>query len=275
MDGLELVTFTAQETLHMHEATGVVRDDVIRVGGLGVRAFHFTHGRGDHGELGREGAAEAAAGLSVLHLDEFKAFHLLQELTRGGFDAEFAETVAAIVEGDFGRELGSEIGDTEFLHEEIGELPDLAGEFIRSGGFGFVLEELGIKDLEHRTTGTRGDDDGLSVLQALEGGLGDATGFIPVTGVEGGLAAAGDLFGAFDTVAEFFKDADHVDPDLREQRIHETRHKQSHSHRNWVRMRWEWGWVNYGNGENLTADEGEEEPRNTLNTRMETRDVMW
>ena len=47
---------------------------VTRLGGRG--ALHLPHGGGDHGKLGREGAAEPAAGLGLLHLNQSEVLDL-------------------------------------------------------------------------------------------------------------------------------------------------------------------------------------------------------
>ena len=45
----------------------------------GGSALDLAHGGGDGGELGGEGAAEAAAGLRVAHLDEFEPLDVREE----------------------------------------------------------------------------------------------------------------------------------------------------------------------------------------------------
>jgi hypothetical protein len=55
-------------------------------------------------ELRRKGAAETAAALGFLHLDEFKIAHVFEQFARLRFDAEFAQAVAAVVKGGLARE---------------------------------------------------------------------------------------------------------------------------------------------------------------------------
>ena len=71
----------------MHQATGIIRDDVFRIRFRGGGAFHFAHRGGDHRELRRERAAETAAGFRLAHLDEFEAADFAEQRARGFFDA--------------------------------------------------------------------------------------------------------------------------------------------------------------------------------------------
>jgi len=55
---------------------------------------------------------------------------------------------------------------------------------------------------------------------------GNRTSFIPITGVEGWLTAACQLFGTFNRVPKPFEYARHADPYLREHQINEARNEQ-------------------------------------------------
>jgi hypothetical protein len=116
----------------------------------------------------------------------------------------------------------------------------LSGGFFRPTGV-----ELGIENLEHRTAGTRGDDHGFGISKVMEGLACDDPGFIPVAGVEGGLAAAGDRFGAGDPVSQPFEDANHVHANLREAAIDEAGDEERDVH-SWIperrrRFKKSWG----------------------------------
>jgi hypothetical protein len=67
----------------------------------------------------------------------------------------------------------------------------------------------------------------------MEGFVRDDPGFIPVAGVEGGLAAAGNRFGAGDPVSQPFEDANHVHADLREAGIDEAGDEERDVH-SWI-----------------------------------------
>jgi hypothetical protein len=222
VDGFEGIARAREEALEMHEATGIVGDDVIGAGLVGGGAFHLAHGGGDHGKFDGERAAEAAAGLGLGHLDEFKVADVGEQGARRFFDAEFAQAVAAIVKGDAGGKARAEIGDTELGDEEIREFPDAGGKGRGGGGVRGVREEFTVKDLEHRAAGTGRDDDGFGVLEGLQDLEGDGAGLVPIAGVEGGLAAAGEIFRIFDAMAEAFKDLDDADADARKGEVHEA-----------------------------------------------------
>ena len=113
---------------------GVVRDDHLRARFHGRGAFHLAHGRGDRRKFRGERPAESAAALRLCHLHELEIAHLFQEFARLRLDAEFAQSVAAIVKGDFFWKARADIGDAELVHEEIRELETL-GRHGLGGGF--------------------------------------------------------------------------------------------------------------------------------------------
>jgi len=85
----------------------------------------------NHGELGCERSAEAAASLSVRHLDELQTLDPGKELASRQFDSELAQTVAAIMKSNFGREARAQLGDPQFVHEEIREFVASGRQVIR------------------------------------------------------------------------------------------------------------------------------------------------
>lgn len=232
--GADGAALSGEEALEVHEATGIVGDDEVSAGVAGVGAFDLAHGGGDHGKLGGEGAAEAAAGFDIGHFDQGEVADVAEELAWGGFDAEFAEAVAAVVERDLGGESCAQVGDPEVLDEEIGELPDFVRQGLGGLGLRPVLEELGVEGFDHGAAGTGGDDHDLCVAEGVKDGGGDGTGFVPVAGVEGGLAAAGGVLGANDAMTESFQDADHGHSDFWIQRVDEAGDEEGDGHgRGW------------------------------------------
>ena len=172
MDRFEGLLLSREQTLEMHEAARIAGNEVFGCRIASGGAFHLAHGGGDHGEFRGEGAAEAAAGLRFLHLDELEAAHLFEKLAGGLFEVQLPQAVAAVVVGDLVREGRTEIGDAEFVHEEVGELPALVGESIGLRFLGLAVKEFLVKDLQHRAAGAGGDDDGVAVTQSLQHGAG-------------------------------------------------------------------------------------------------------
>ena len=74
----------------------------------------------DLGVLHAEGAAEAAAGVGFLGLDELEPADRAEQPAGLLLEAELAQGVAAVVVGDLVREGRAEIGDAEFVDEERG-----------------------------------------------------------------------------------------------------------------------------------------------------------
>jgi hypothetical protein len=58
----------------------------------------------------------------------------------------------------------------------------------------------------------------------------DGPGFIPITGIKGWLAAADQVFGTDDAVAEPFENLDHADAGTGKERIDEAGDKQRDNH---------------------------------------------
>ena len=69
--------------------------------------------------------------------------------------------MAAIVEGDFCGKARADVGDAEFRHEEIRELPGAVADGDCVGREGCIGEEVAVEDLKHCAAGTGADDDGV------------------------------------------------------------------------------------------------------------------
>jgi len=231
MNRFKFATLTRQQTLDVHQAARIVRDDKIRAGFGRGGAFDFAHRGGNHRELRGKSAAKTTAGF-FLHLDKFQSADFTEQRARCGFDAEFAQAVAAVVKRNFVRKLRAEVGHAEFADEKIRKFPrarrNLFCQF-RLWSFG---KEFGIKLFDHCAAGAGTDDDSFGIFQFLQCWCGDGAGFVPVTGVEWGLAAAGDFVWANNFMAESFQNFHHADARARKQRVNETGNEKCDSHAN-------------------------------------------
>ena len=108
-------------TGQVHEAAGVARHHRRRAGGGGVAELGVGHGGGDVAVLEGEGAAEAAAGLGIVHLDERGAGRP-QEVGPWPVQPEHAQPVAGVVDGDgTPRRGGRQVGPSADVDEEAGQ----------------------------------------------------------------------------------------------------------------------------------------------------------
>lgn len=214
MEAADGLVLTAEHALDLHEAAGIVGNHNVGSGLEEGLAFDVAHGFGDVGEFDREGSSEAAAAFGFAHFNEFEALDVFEEFAGLVLDAEFAQAVAAIVEGGLGIEAGTDVLDSELGHEEVGEFPDLGGEGLGFFFPGVAGEEFGVEDFEHGAAGTGGRDDDVGVGEEIQHTFGRAAGFVPVARVESGLAAAGLAFRVIHGVAEAFEDLDDADPDF-------------------------------------------------------------
>src|SRR5439155_26026107 len=86
------------------------------------------------------------------------------------------------------------------------------------------------KHLEHRAAGTGGDHDNFGLLQPTQHPACDGARLVPITGVERRLAAASEVVGEIDFVAEALEQVHHTDGRLRVNQVNETRNEQSDRH---------------------------------------------
>ena len=159
--------FAGEPAADLQQAGRVRRDDVIGAGPGQRAALHLDHRGGDHRELGGEEAAEAAAGLAFLGLDELEALDRAEQLARLFLEAELAEGVTAVMVGDLLGERGADVGHAELVHQEFREFVGPAGEVRRRGRVRGVLEQLRVELLDHRHAGARGADDHLGPAEDL------------------------------------------------------------------------------------------------------------
>src|SRR5437868_5441815 len=104
------------------------------------------------------------------------------------------------MERNFVREPRSEIGDTQLMDKKSGKLVTFGR---KRKGFLVELrpgEHLKVKHLHHRPTRTTGNDHSLRALELFENFDRHLAAFVPIAGVERGLAAACQALWALDFV---------------------------------------------------------------------------
>jgi len=198
--------------LYMHEAADIGTDHVLCTGVHGILHLALCHTNGYGLVLNGEGAAKAAAGLALLHIEEGKAGDVLQQHARTGAYAALAQGAAGIVVGGLGMEGGANVLYLEYLGNELGKLERIAGDLVAEQVVRPVLEHLAIVVADEAGAGAAGADDVgffLKILQELAGYVGS---LVVVAGIVGGLAAAGLVFVVRYLTAEFLEYFDHVHP---------------------------------------------------------------
>ena len=219
-----------QHAFDLHEATGVIGNDIVRAGLGDGGAFDFAHGGGNHGEFHGEGAAETAAGFAIVEFNQLQAAHVLEELARLFFNAEFAQAVAAVVEGGAAFKARADIGEAKLVDEEIGEFKGARGQSFGGGFLRVAVEKFGVEDFHHGPAGTGGADDDFGVAEDGDVAAGDLTGFVPITGIEGGLATAGLALRIIHLMAEPLEKPHHAHGDLGVELIHKAGDEQADFH---------------------------------------------
>ena len=84
----------------MHQATDVAACHRFRTAGKDGIDLAVGHGQGNVGILEAEGPAETAAGVGIVHLYQFKAVNLSEELARLVADAQNPREMAGFMVGD-------------------------------------------------------------------------------------------------------------------------------------------------------------------------------
>ena len=94
-------------------------------------------------------------------------------------------------------------GDAKSVDDEVHDFPGAVGERIDRGiGAFFELQRIAVET--HGCAGAAGDDDRKIASEHFRGVQSDLARCIPIARVEGGLAAAGLVFGENDFHAEMF-----------------------------------------------------------------------
>ncbi len=140
------------------------------------------------------------------------------------FDLQFAQAVAAVVKGHFGRKSRPHVGHAELGDEKIGKLPGPVADGGGPGGERGVGEKIAVEDLEHRAAGAGADDDGIGAVagELLDHRTGHLAGLIPIAGVECGLAAAKEVFVVLDRVSQPLENGDDAHARLGIHGVHEA-----------------------------------------------------
>jgi len=181
----------AEHAADVHEATDVDRGNDIGTGLDDILDFALAHGQRGTGHFHAEGATETAALFNVWQFAVVDVTDVLEQCEGLFEDAQLASTMATAVHGDLPGEASAGIGDAEDIDEELGEFEDALSDSDDS----FIGIDVFEEDAAHGGAGCRRADDPLVGLEGVAELVDDAASFFPVSGIEGGLAAAGLLFG--------------------------------------------------------------------------------
>ncbi len=196
-----------------------------------VRALALGHFRGDVAVLDREGAAEAAAGLAFLHLDELESFHLGEELARLRFHAQLAQPRARIVVGHRALEGRRNLRAMRHLRQEIRQLVGARTQAFRPSEHpGIAFENLREMHADHAGARARGHDDVRTILELGDELPCEPAGRLAVARIPAGLAAAGLRRGNDDIAAGVLEQLERGKADRRPHQIDETSHEQADAH---------------------------------------------
>ena len=133
MHGFQFLTLFISDPLDVHQAAGIIADQVIRAGLQRQGDLAVSHAGGNGRELGGERSAEAAA-LDGSHLDQGQALDMAHQDARLVMDAQFTQSVTTVMEGDFAVEGGSQIGHAQLGDQKVREFPGMRGQLV---GLGF------------------------------------------------------------------------------------------------------------------------------------------
>jgi hypothetical protein len=163
-----------------------------RAGGGDVSRLLGDDGIGDFAVFHGEGAAEAAARVGLVHLDEFEPLDAGEQLARLALHAEFAQARAGIVIGGPADMPGAHARHAAHVDEKAGQLMRLVGEGLRAlRQHRLVGEQLGIMFGHHAAAGAGRRDDIVAARKGVDDLQGQIARRAPVSRVEGRLTAAG------------------------------------------------------------------------------------
>ena len=134
MHRLDLYTLLIETSRDMHQAAAVAGDHGVRAGPTDSVYLVLEHSPRNLGVFYREGAAEAAAHLRLLH---FHRLHTREGVDQGPWLADHPQLspeMAGLVVSDFAtgsglilRDVGTEIGFSKDVHDEFRQLTDARG----------------------------------------------------------------------------------------------------------------------------------------------------
>ncbi len=215
----------AQLARHVHQTAEVTRDEGAGAGVDHGRGLALDDGIRQLAVFHREGPAEPAADVGILHLDEVEAPHAVQELARLSLDAEFPKPRTGIVISDGAVEGGVDRGHAHHVGEERHEFVGAIGQVLGLGHHvGIVGEEFRIVPLDHAGAGTRGRHHVGVGCKCLDHLGRDRLGRGPVAGVVSRLAAAG-LDGNVHHTARILQELDGRETDRWPEEVDEAGHE--------------------------------------------------
>ncbi len=138
--------------------------------------------------------------------------------------------MAAVVESHFAIELRTDVGDAEYIHEEAREFMSFCRQF---AGFQLVwlsLEEIRVKNLDHRNAGSRRPYNDLGIPEGLHGNAGCRSGFVPIAGVEWWLTAAALALGKEHLMSKSFKHTHARPSHIRVELVDEAGNEERNTH---------------------------------------------
>lgn len=226
MDGARGSAAARQDAANVKQATGIAGGDELRSGLLDVLRLAAAKGGGDFGHLHGKGAAEATAFFRLGHFEQFQAADGAQQLARLVAHAKLAQEMTGVVEDDAAREVGADVGNAKAANQKLGELEDAALERFDVAAQGSVGGgEQGEETAHHGGAGTGRTDDGFGGSEDAGEAARQGAGFLPVSGAEGRLTAAGLRGGKVHGAADALKHPHYGLADGGGELIDETRNK--------------------------------------------------
>ena len=217
----------------VHEARVIGRGAVLGPGVEHAADLVREHGHRRIGVLDGERAAEAAALVGVLELDQVDPPDLAEQPLGRIADPEHPLRVAGRVERHPVGEIGADVVDPELVDEERRELEhagDQVADGLRQPLIAGQLGHLGIELVHHPHARGRRRDDQLGVAEDLDEVPDQRDRLALVAGVVVHLPATGLGGREVDRVAEPLEQAHHGPSGGGEEGVVEARNEQTHAH---------------------------------------------
>ena len=231
MQAPQRAALAAEDAVDLHEAAQIVRYYGIGACFQNRGAFHLSHGGRNFRVLDGKRAPKPAARFRFLHFHELQALDFFEQSPRLGFQPHLAQTMAAIMEGHFTRETGSQAGHAKHTDEESGKFMHLGSQGSGFGSLGLIGEQLSVKNLEHGTAGARSCHHDFRVTKKPHRMGRRPLGFFPITRIKRGLSATSLPFRIVHFVAQTFQDMHHGKSSIGIKLLNETGDKKRDAHR--------------------------------------------
>ena len=208
------VAAPAQAAFDVEQAAEVAADDGVGAGSAGVAALVVGQLCRHFAELEREGAAEATAGFSFIHLGERDTRQQCQQGARLRLHIQLAQAGTGIVIGDLAGEVARHAVELEHREEKVCQLIRARGEALdalQRGGV--VAKQLRVVGAHHAAAGAGGGDDVVEALELVEHLARQCDGRGAVARVVGRLAAASLCLRHIDRAAAVLEQADRREGD--------------------------------------------------------------